>query len=670
MVSKSSQDPIADEVAALREAIHRHDYLYYTLGKPEISDRNYDKLLQQLKDLEARRPDLITPDSPTQRVGEKPIESFTRVRHTIPMLSIDNTYNLDELKEFHKRVLKGLETDSAEYVIDPKIDGVAVSIRYEEGRLAVGVTRGDGEYGDDITQNIKTIKAIPMVLHGNGWPKVLEVRGEIYWPRKEFIEYNRKREAAGEATLANPRNATAGTLKLLDPRTVAQRKLSFICHSFGQVTPLPTNSHLELARLVNTWGIPINKNLVKLDSIEQVSALIEEWKEKRSELEYMTDGMVVKVDRFDYRDRLGSTSRAPRWVIAYKYEAEQAPTVLRQVRWQVGKLGTLTPVADLDPVWVAGTTVGRASLHNYDIIQNLGVRIGDTVIIEKAGEIIPQVVAVVKERPRGKEEIVPPSKCPECGGPIEKEEGLVALRCINPSCPAQFKERLAYFGSRDLMNIENLGPAIVEQLVDKGLVKEFADLYKLKIEDVLYLERMGAKSADNLLTAIEQSKSRDLPKVLAALNIMHVGVRTAEELALALKSMDRLMSTTVEELQNVSDIGPVVAQSIFDYFHSPLNRKTVEHLAGAGVNMTLQAPTEELPQTFAGKTLVVTGTLSKFSRHDIEDLIKKLGGKVGSAVSAKTDFLVVGEDAGSKLEKARKLKVKIINEEEFSAMIK
>ncbi len=670
MVTKSSQDPIADQAARLREEIHRHDYLYYTLDKPEISDLEYDKLLQQLKDLEAQRPDLITPDSPTQRVGERPLESFTRVRHAIPMLSIDNTYNLDELKEFHKRVLKGLEMDHVEYVIDPKIDGVAVSIRYEQGRLAVGVTRGDGEYGDDITQNLKTIKAIPMVLHGKDWPEVLEVRGEVYWPRKDFIEYNRKREAAGEAVLANPRNATAGTLKLLDPRMVAQRKLSFICHSFGQVTPLPVKSHFELAHLVNKWGLPINKNLLKVRTIEELIKIIEEWKEKRSGLEYMTDGMVVKVDRFDYRDRLGSTSRAPRWVIAYKYEAEQAPTVVRQVRWQVGKLGTLTPVADLDPVWVAGTTVGRASLHNYDIIQNLGVRIGDTVIIEKAGEIIPQVVAVVKERPRGKEEIVPPKKCPECGGPIEKEEGMVALRCINPSCPAQLKERLVYFGSRDLMNIENLGPAIVDQLVDKGLVKEFADLYKLKIEDVLYLERMGAKSADNLLKAVEESKSRDLPRVLAALNIMHVGVRTAEELAAEFKSMDRLMNASVEELQSVSDIGPVVARSIHDYFHSPLNRKTVEHLAKGGVNMKLLAPAGQAPQKLAGKTLVVTGTLSKFSRHDIEDLIKKLGGKVGSSISAKTDFLVVGEDAGSKLEKARKLGVKTVNEEEFLEMIK
>ncbi|MFA5863879.1 MAG: NAD-dependent DNA ligase LigA [Phycisphaerae bacterium] len=670
MESKTDKSSTDKEISKLRAEIHRHDHLYYAQNQPEISDREYDKLLQRLKELETQRPDLITSDSPTQRVGERPLEAFRRVRHSIAMLSIDNTYNIEEVKEFHNRVLRGLGAVKLDYIIDPKIDGVSASLRYENGKLALGSTRGDGEYGDDITQNIKTIKTIPLVLGGKDWPKVLEVRGEVYWPRKSFVEFNRQREKAGEAVLANPRNATAGALKLLDSRMVAQRKLSFICHSFGLVDPMPANSHYELSQMVATWGIPISKYLQKVGSIEEVIKIIEEWAQKRSELEYQTDGMVVKIDRFDYRDKLGTTARSPRWVIAYKYEAEQAPTVIRQVRWQVGKLGTLTPVADLDPVWVAGTTVSRASLHNFDIIQELGVRVGDSVIIEKAGEIIPQVVAVVKERPRGKEAIEPPKKCPVCEGPVKKDEGGVALRCINPSCPAQFKEQLEFYGKRDLMNIENLGPAIVEQLVDKGLVREYADLYKLKKEELTGLERMGPKSADNLVKGIEESKTRDLPRVIAALNIQHVGLRTAEELADHFKTMDQLMNTSVEELQNVPEIGPVVARSVYDYFHSPINRKIVEQLEKAGVNMKLQKAAPAGPQKLADKTLVVTGTLSQFSRREIEDLIKKHGGKVGSSVSSNTDFLIVGEDAGSKLEKAKELGVKTITEDEFLEMTK
>lgn len=670
MEAKASHDPAAEKAAKLREEIHRHDYLYYTLAKPEIGDREYDQLLKELKDLEAERPDLITPDSPTQRVGERPIDGFKRVRHAVPMLSIDNTYSLDEVREFHNRVLRGLGAATVDYVIDPKIDGVAVSIRYERGRLVLGATRGDGEYGDDITQNIKTIKVIPLTLHGKGWPEVLEIRGEVYWPRKDFIKFNRQREAAGEAVLANPRNATAGTLKLLDSRIVARRKLSFMCHSYGEVRPLPTNSHFELSQQVARWGIPINPFLRRFSSIDEIVRHIEEWREKRSQLEYLTDGMVIKVDRLDYRDRLGSTARAPRWVIAYKYEAEQAPTVIRQVRWQVGKLGTLTPVADLDPVWVAGTTVSRATLHNIDIIRELGLRVGDTVLIEKAGEVIPHVAAVVTERPRGTGEITPPTRCPCCDGPVEKYEAGVALRCINPACPAQLKERLVFYGSRDLMNIENLGPAVVDQLVDKGLVKEYADLYKLKKEDLVALERMGEKSADNLLKWIDESKTRDLPRLIAGLNILHVGLRTAEELAEHFETLDRLMEASVETLQKVTDIGPVVAQSIYDYFHSPQNREVIEHLREAGVNMRLLAPKKKAgPQKLAGKTLVVTGTLSRFTRHEIEDLIKQHGGKVGSAVSSKTDFLIVGEDAGSKLEKAKKLGVKTLSEQDFLGMI-
>jgi DNA ligase (NAD+) len=670
MTTKSS-DQIANEINTLREEIRRHDYFYYTKNAPEISDRDYDDLLKRLKDLETQRPDLITPDSPTQRVGERPIEGFERVRHAIPMLSIDNTYNFGELQEFHNRVLKGLDAGEVDYVVDPKIDGVAVSLRYEKGKLVLGATRGDGEFGDDVTQNIKTIKSVPLVLHGRDFPDVLEVRGEVYWPRKDFVAFNQQREEKGEETFANPRNATAGTLKLLDSRIVAQRKLAFMCHGFGEIRPFPAESHSELAKKVHQWGIAVNPNLRVIRHFDDLVKMIQEWDTKRSELEYQTDGMVVKVDRFDLRDRLGSTSRSPRWVIAYKYEAEQGVTILRDVRWQVGKLGTLTPVADLDPVWVAGTTVARASLHNIDIVRELDVRIGDTVIIEKAGEIIPQVVAVVKDRPRGKNEIEQPSQCPVCSGPVERLEGEVALRCINPSCPAQFKERLQFFGARDQMNIENLGPAIVDQLVDKNLVKEYADLYTLTRLSLIDLERMGEKSVERLLDAIEESKSRDLAKLVAALNIHHVGVRTAEQLTERYRSMDELMNANVEELQNVADIGPIVAQSIYDYFHSDRNRQVIENLRKAGVNMkSLREAQPKEEQKLADKTLVVTGTLENFSRSEIEELIKKLGGKPTSSVSAKTDYLVVGADAGSKLDKAKKLGVKILTEAEFVELIK
>ncbi len=664
-----SDDSIEQEIRKLREQIHRHDYLYYVLGQPEISDREYDRLMERLKELERERPDLITPDSPTQRIGDRPAEGFERVRHTIPMLSIDNTYSLDELREFHNRILKLLGVEQVEYVVDPKIDGVAVSLRYEDGVLVLGASRGDGEFGDDITQNIKTIRSIPLKLQGNDWPAVLEVRGEVYWPRKEFVEFNRQRQLRGEPALANPRNATAGTLKLLDSRIVAERKLAFICHSFGLIDPLPVNSHYELCQLVKGWGIPINIHMRKVCNLEELINTIEYWREKRSELEYQTDGMVIKVDRFDFRERLGYTARSPRWAIAYKYEAEQAVTVLKDVRWQVGKLGTLTPVAELEPVWLAGTTVSRASLHNYDQIERLGLKIGDTVIIEKAGEIIPQVVAVVKDKKRGNKEIVPPEKCPVCGGEVKKDADGVYYRCTNGSCPAQLKERLRYFASRDLMDIEGLGPAVIEQLVDNGLVKEYADLYKLKREDIISLERMGVKSADNLLKAIEESKNRDLPRVIAALNIPNVGLTTAEVLAKEYKSLDKLMEAEKEELESLPDIGPIVAKSIYDYFHNPANRKIIENLKSVGVNTELREENEVSDKPLEGKTIVVTGSLEHFSRNEIENLIKKLGGKPTSSVSSKTDYLIVGENPGSKLDKAKKLGVKVISEQEFLDLI-
>jgi len=662
-------DQIEKEIEQLREEIRRHDYLYYVKNQPEISDRQYDRLMDRLKELEARRPDLVTPDSPTQRIGDQPVEGFAKVRHAVPMMSIDNTYTFDELREFDQRVRKVLGTGKYSYVVDPKIDGVAVSLRYEHGVLTLGCTRGDGVTGDDITQNIRTIRAIPLRLAGRGHPAVLEVRGEVYWPRKEFVKFNEQRAKAGEPTLANPRNATAGTLKQLDPRVVAQRKLSFICHGFGQVEPLPTDSHYELASLCARWGIPISRHLQRVDGYDQLVHVIERWRQARADLEYQTDGMVAKIDSFRQREQLGATSRAPRWCIAYKYEAEQAVTVVKDVRWQVGKLGTLTPVADLEPVWVSGTTVSHASLHNVDQIHRLGVQVGDQVVIEKAGEIIPQVVRVLREKREGTRPIKPPASCPVCRGPVTRDEGGVYLRCMNPSCPAQLKERLRYFASRDLMDVSTLGPALIDQLVDKGLVKEFADLYKLRYDQIVSLERMGPKSAENLLKAIEESKSRSLAQVIAALNIPNVGLTTAVVLAEQLGSIDALMNASQEQLQQVPDVGPIVARNIHEFFHSKQGREVIEHLRAVGVKMQPQKRPAARQQLLADKTVVVTGTLENFSRKQIEDLIRQLGGHPSSSVSSKTDFVIYGDSPGSKLAKARQLNVKTLTESQFLKLI-
>ncbi len=663
-------DPIEQEIRQLCQQIRRHDYLYYVLGRPEISDRQYDHLMARLQKLEAGRPDLVTADSPTQRIGDQLLEGFPKVSHARPMLSIDNTYSIDQVRQFDQRIAKALGAGGYKYVVDPKIDGVAVSLRYENGTLKLGCTRGDGQVGDDVTQNVRTIRAIPLRLVGDDFPEILELRGEVYWPRKQFAKFNEQRREADEPTLANPRNATAGTLKLLDSQIVAQRGLSFLCYGFGQIRGLTVNSHYQLAKLCRKWGIPVSKHLKLVDNCDQLIETIEHWRDARGDLDYQTDGMVAKIDDFAQRDKLGATSRAPRWCIAYKYQAEQAVTTVKHVRWQVGKLGTLTPVADLEPVWVSGTTVGHASLHNYDQIQRLDVQIGDTVVIEKAGEIIPQVIKVLHEKRRATKPVKPPTRCPACSGPITKDTNVVYIRCGNPSCPAQLKERLGYFASRNLMDIENLGPAVIDQLVDGGLVKELADLYKLKYDQLLELQRMGPKSASSLLEAIDQSKSRDLPQVLAALNIPNVGVTTALVLAEHFKSMDGLMDASPEQLQAVPDVGPVVAQNIYDFFHSRQGHLAVEHLNKVGVNMTLQASQPPAQSRGLGdKTLVVTGTLKDFSRKQVEDLIRQLGGQPSSSISSKTDFLIIGAQPGSKLDKARKLNVKILTEDQFLKLV-
>ncbi|NLX15296.1 MAG: NAD-dependent DNA ligase LigA [Phycisphaerales bacterium] len=662
-------------IAELREQISRHDYLYYVLAEPEISDQHYDKLYRQLLDLETQYPDLVTPESPTQRVGGQPLEGFAQVTHAVPMLSIDNTYNEGELREFDRRVAKGLSGERYTYVLDPKIDGVAISLRYEEGQLVLAATRGDGERGDDITQNARTIRAIPLRLKAGGdlfsgkIPEVVEVRGEVFWPTADFEKYNKQREAAGEPTFANPRNATAGTLKQLDSRIVAQRRLSFMAHGFGRIEPLSVESHWDLFQRFKAWGIPTNPHIKRVEDIDAVVREIHAWDKKRHAMAYATDGVVVKVDCIDQRRKLGVTSRSPRWCIAYKFAAERARTRLHSVRFQVGKLGTITPVANLEPVLLAGTTVKSASLHNFDQIERLGVRVGDFVYVEKAGEIIPQVVEVdEKDRPKDTRPIMPPEQCPVCSSKTVRDEGGVFLRCVSPACPAQIKERLRYFCGRDQMDIEGVGTALAEQLVDSGLVTEFADLYCLKDrrEELVALERMGPKSADNLLAAIEKSKGNPLSRLLAALNIQHVGVNTAELLAERFGSMDALLAADAEELQEIEGIGPEVATSIIEFMHGKGGKRTIEHLRSIGVNRTEPKRNRSAEyRYFFDKTIVVTGTLERFSRQEAEDLIKSRGGRTAGSVSGKTAFVVAGKNPGSKLDKARDFGVEVIDETEF-----
>ncbi len=660
--------PVAREIEGLREEIRRHDYLYYVLARPEIPDRQYDRLMERLRKLEAAHPELITPDSPTQRVGGEPLEQFPSVRHAVSMLSIDNTYNEQELREFDDRVRRGLRGQAYRYFVDPKIDGVAVSLRYEGGQLVLGATRGDGTTGDDITQNVRTIRAVPLKLRGEGLPDVLEVRGEVYWPRRDFEAFNAQRVQDGEPPFANPRNGAAGTLKQLDPRIVAQRKLAFLAHSLGLVEPAVATTQSTLFKALVGWHVPVNPDHLVAGSIDEVIRFCHRWETERAKLDYDTDGLVIKVDRLDQRDALGATSKYPRWAIAFKFAAEQAESVLREVSFQVGKLGTITPVANLDPVLLSGTTVKRASLHNFDQIERLGVTIGDRVVVEKAGEIIPQVVRVADEKRPGRgKPITRPSKCPVCDGEVMQDEGGVFLRCINPACPAQLKERLRYFCARDQMDVEGVGPAVIEQLVEQGFVKEFADLYRLRErrDELIGLERMGAKSVDNLLAQIEASKSQPLARLIAALNIRHVGTRAAEILAEEFGTMEALARASVERLQQIEEVGPVMGEGIHAFFASQRGKQTIAHLGAVGLNMKQPKRRVASARPFAGKTIVVTGTLERFSRKQAQDLIKELGGTSAGSVSKKTDFVVVGQDPGSKLDKARQLGVETIDEKQF-----
>ncbi len=658
------------QLERLRAEIRRHDQLYYVHNRPEISDQEYDRLFSELKRLETEHPELITPDSPTQRVSEKPLEAFESVTHTVPMLSIDNTYSDEELREFDDRVARGLENRDYQYVVELKIDGLAMSLRYEKGLLTRAATRGDGVTGDDVTANVKTIRSVPLRLTGSEIAPLLEVRGEVYMPKASFEELNRLRMEAGEVEFANPRNAAAGSLKLLDSRITATRGLAFFAYSLPHTVEPIAESHYDALQMLKKAGLPVNPYIQKAADIDEVISICKLWDKNKTTLDYPIDGMVIKVNRFDQQRRLGTTGRAPRWCIAFKFPAERAETLVESIEVQVGKTGTLTPVANLKPVPLAGTTVKRATLHNFEQLQRLDVRVGDTVMIEKAGEIIPQVVEVLEKgrllfstRPY---EI--PTQCPECGGPVRKDEAGVYLRCVNPECPAQLIERLKYFVGRGQMDIEHLGPALLEQLVQKGLVRTIADLYKLSFAQVGQLERMGDKSAANVIGALDDSKHRPLWRLIAGLGIRHVGGQLAEILANQFGSLEALMEADLESLESTHQIGEEIAKSVYEYFRNEKNLRMIGELLASGVH---PEPPQQLQgeQPLTGKTIVVTGTLKHFGRDEIEHTIKDHGGKASSSVSKKTSFVLVGENPGTKLDKANQLGVPIIDETEFLRMI-
>ena len=660
------------EIAKLRDEIRYHEHRYYVLDDPEISDFEFDKLLQRLRDLELKHPELVTPDSPTQRVGGQPADEFPKVRHPAPMLSLDNTYSVDDLKDFDRRVRELAGRAIVEYVAELKLDGLSMALTYQDGRLVHGVTRGDGETGEDVTTNVKTIRSVPLRLEPKklemiGNPARFEVRGEVIMTHQAFEQMNAQREAAGEPKFANPRNAAAGTMRQLDPRIVAERKLDMFVYYLQVKGTEPLAEQAQALRTLVELGFKVNPNWQLCRTMEDLLTYIQQWEAKRDALGYEIDGIVIKVNNTGLWQELGTTARSPRWAVAYKYPARQATTRVNGIRAQVGRTGTLTPVADLEPVDVGGVTVSRATLHNLDEIARLGVKVGDTVLIQRAGEVIPQVVKVVKAAPDGRE-FVMPQKCPVCGGEVHRAEGEVAFRCVNTACPAKLKESLLYFAGRRAMNIDGLGEALVDQLVDKGLVHDVADLYGLSHPQLAELERMGDKSAQNLMDEIENSKKAELGRVIFALGIRFVGERTGQLLADHFASLDKLANASEEELVEAEEVGPRVAEAIQEFFHEKSNRAVIEKLHQAGLQFE-QKRARKAEGKLAGKQFVLTGTLPNYSRDVAKQMIEEAGGRVTGSVSKKTDYVVVGADAGSKLEKARALGVKTVGEAELLKLL-
>jgi len=658
----------AKHVARLRKEIAEHDRRYYQEAAPTISDREYDRLYRELVDLETQFPDLATPDSPTQLVGGKPLPTFSQVQHRSPMLSLDNTYSEDEVASFYARLERLLPNQKIPVVIEPKVDGVAVSLLYEKGKLRYAATRGDGVVGDDITQNVRTIRQVPAELRGNA-PAVLEVRAEVYMDKGGFEKLNEERRKADLPLFANPRNAAAGSLKQLDSRIVAQRPLGIVCYGTGLIEGVEIELHSKIFSFLKKVGLPATERWWVANSIAETLSAIRELDKVRRDFPYQTDGAVVKVDSLGQRQRLGFTAKSPRWAIAYKYEAERVETRLLDILVQVGRTGTLTPVAVLEPVLVSGSTVARATLHNEDEIKRKDIRIGDVVVIEKAGEVIPAVVEVKTAARTGQErKFRMPITCPVCSGKIVKDGGQVALRCINARCPAQLKRRIAHFASRGAMDIEGLGEMMVEQLVSRELVRDASDIYELDARKLGSIERMGEKSVANLLAAIEKSKTRPLWRLIFGLGILHVGVSASRALAAHFGGLDRLMDASIEELQRIPDVGEVVASSIRDFFQEPRNRQMIGRLQKLGVKPEVELKKETADSAIASTTWVITGTLSQ-SRDEIAEMIISRGGKVSGSVSKKTNFVLAGEEAGSKLDKAKELGIRVLTEAAFRKML-
>ncbi len=709
---KSDINNTKSKINDLRETIRRHDYRYYVMDQPEISDNEYDKLMSELKQLETAHPELITPDSPTQRVSGELLKEFKPVRHAKPMLSLDNTYSVDEILAWSERVNKTLRNTKFQYVVEPKIDGLSCALTYINGILTTAATRGDGETGEDVTLNVKTIRSVPLKLQSETSKKTaekdhvvaglalpsrrassattiqnlnistvfkvptkIELRGEVYINKHDFVELNTKLSNIDEPTFVNPRNAAAGSLRQKSPKITAQRPLSIQIHSFGVLedTKLKLDNHTKFLETCRNWGLKIVEHHKLCTTIDKVVEYCTYWQEHRDELPYEIDGMVLKINSFDDQQKLGETMKSPRWAIAYKFPARQGTTVIYDIRFQVGRTGIITPVAKLNPVQVGGVTISNATLHNFDEIKRLDVRTGDTVLVERAGDVIPKIVKVIESKRTEKEKNVKlPTLCPECNGVIIKEkEDEVAYRCINPSCPAQIEQSIIHFAKREAMDIEGLGDVVAKQLVERGIVKNIADIYYLKKPDIRTLELFGEKKADNLISAIEQSKSRTLSRLLFGLGIRHVGEKVASTLAKKFGHIDNIAKATQEELSNIPEIGPVIASSVTNFFNAKHTAILIERLKHAGVKVDepiIEKKSFDTP--FTGKTVVFTGELQHYSRKDAEELVKTLGGNPTSAVSKKTDYVVVGDNPGSKFEKAKQLGIKILSEKDFVDLCK